>query len=1058
MKVHSHFFKKHVIAIATGALFAAASSVSAQTTEVTLDSTYTDGFATTSGTSYTGNGGDVTVSQTGQTLDYPLRINANSTVQNVVTLTVNGGGLTVASGGLLQDVGSLIIEKAVQDKYALISSGTINAGTIEVKSGNVKLANGQTTAGVFNAHQADVTLSNPAGLKVTEKLTAGSLYINGASKSNEEKTVEIDTLELSGKLVLRNTRDDLGSNSVTLELGSATVGALATEGGTVTVTDNLTTTGESDYSLYMTSGSLKVGGTLTLNRWAQIGTAGAGSDPVLEVGTLSATGQSLTVHNGTTTVSGGAEIGTYDQKGGTFKANNLSVTDGFSIANAKLEVTDTLTLGAKGTFSTGSDVDVGNISAQGQLVQISGGETTVTGKIEAQKLLLHQNGGSLNAQTATVTVDEFEVQTLKPDSGTRSIVIGQLDAGTAAIRAGSAVSVKNGATVKDEFATYGELTVDGDLMLNGTSYFEAGSTTKASQVVLNAAGYVKSAIDTDMLSVNNNSRLRLQTTNLGNISDLVVNSGEVIATQEAQGGTLNKLTWNSTDSEDFFQTYSGFTVGEMVVNGTVQIETYPPNRTEEHDIDLKIDNLTVNSQASVRFDNPTQNDASSVEVGTLTLAENAKVANTTDVSSSSGLYPAFKQLSFEKVNSSGGVLENAADGKIQIGTLEGTSLDVLVADEQAKQITIVQNNAESVTIQSSNPDYGNQMTSVDGAVKALAGTVGFTGNDVNVLIAANDMTGEINATVNDKNEIQVLSEDSNPVNQTLAAVASLPVVAWRAELNDLYKRLGDLRSSPNDSGAWVRYNGGKLEWDAGNVDNTFHMIQVGVDTRPVDTNVRLGVAFSYTRGDADYTGGSADLDTYSLAAYGSWLGDAGQYVDVVGRIASIKNDAQAASLTGQGLAYEGTMDNIGLSMSVEGGWRFDLPMNFFVDPQAELTYSYLTSDSFEYDGRKYELQSTDSLIGRLGFLVGLKCPNNRGSVYLRASVVHDFLGESDVTVSNGLMSRTSTNDFGGTWGEFGIGANLSISESTYLYADIEHTAGGEIEEPWRVNLGLRYSF
>ena len=92
MKVHSHFFKKHVIAIATGALFAAASSVSAQTTEVTLDSTYTDGFATTSGTSYTGNGGDVTVSQTGQTLDYPLRINANSTVQNVVTLTVNGGG------------------------------------------------------------------------------------------------------------------------------------------------------------------------------------------------------------------------------------------------------------------------------------------------------------------------------------------------------------------------------------------------------------------------------------------------------------------------------------------------------------------------------------------------------------------------------------------------------------------------------------------------------------------------------------------------------------------------------------------------------------------------------------------------------------------------------------------------------------------------------------------------------------------------------------------------------------------------------------------------------
>lgn len=90
MKARSNFFTKHVIAIATGALFAAASSVSAQT-EVSLDATYTNGFAAVSGTTYTGNGKDVTVSQTGQALDYSLRINANSTLQNVGTLTVNGG-------------------------------------------------------------------------------------------------------------------------------------------------------------------------------------------------------------------------------------------------------------------------------------------------------------------------------------------------------------------------------------------------------------------------------------------------------------------------------------------------------------------------------------------------------------------------------------------------------------------------------------------------------------------------------------------------------------------------------------------------------------------------------------------------------------------------------------------------------------------------------------------------------------------------------------------------------------------------------------------------------
>lgn len=56
------------------------------------------------------------------------------------------------------------------------------------------------------------------------------------------------------------------------------------------------------------------------------------------------------------------------------------------------------------------------------------------------------------------------------------------------------------------------------------------------------------------------------------------------------------------------------------------------------------------------------------------------------------------------------------------------------------------------------------------------------------------------------------------------------------------------------------------------------------------------------------------------------------------------------------------------------------------------------------------------------------------------------------------MSRTVSNDFGGTWGEFGIGANVSVSDSTYVYADVEHTTGGEIEELWRVNFGVRYNF
>ena len=42
--------------------------------------------------------------------------------------------------------------------------------------------------------------------------------------------------------------------------------------------------------------------------------------------------------------------------------------------------------------------------------------------------------------------------------------------------------------------------------------------------------------------------------------------------------------------------------------------------------------------------------------------------------------------------------------------------------------------------------------------------------------------------------------------------------------------------------------------------------------------------------------------------------------------------------------------------------------------------------------------------------------------------------------------------------EYGIGANFNINKSTYVYADIERTEGGKLEENWRANVGVRFAF
>lgn len=409
---------------------------------------------------------------------------------------------------------------------------------------------------------------------------------------------------------------------------------------------------------------------------------------------------------------------------------------------------------------------------------------------------------------------------------------------------------------------------------------------------------------------------------------------------------------------------------------------------------------------------------------------------------------------------------NGVDSNIVISTLKGTDNTITVRDTRAAQIEIKANKSENLVLTTSKPGFADAVpgNNPGSALQELADAVNINTNEavtdtqgMTVKIGSGNVLGELTGTTDLHGNIVSFTEAVNETNQVLHTTANLPMLAWRAELNDLHKRLGDVRLTPQKSGAWVRYNGGEMEWSDGDLENKFDMIQVGIDTAPIDNEFRFGTAFSYTKGDTTMTGGSADLDTYSLAAYGSWVAQSGLYVDVIGRMANLKSDVTAVNAAGL-TAYNGKLDNVALSLSTELGWRFDVTDMLFVEPQVEATYSYVNEESFKYEDRTYRMSAQDSAIVRAGFLAGLQCPSDKGNVYVRASVVHDFLGENELKVSNGTNSRTIENDFGGTWVEYGVGANFTIGNNTLVYADFERTSGGEIEQPWRVNLGLRYAF
>ena len=302
------------------------------------------------------------------------------------------------------------------------------------------------------------------------------------------------------------------------------------------------------------------------------------------------------------------------------------------------------------------------------------------------------------------------------------------------------------------------------------------------------------------------------------------------------------------------------------------------------------------------------------------------------------------------------------------------------------------------------------------------------------------------------NSNEVHHNAANTLMQSSLELASAaPLALNRILMNDVRKRLGDIRTTDGISGAWVRYDGGRLAGEGG-LKNDFNTIQVGVDTMPTTDSARIGLTMSYTDSDADYARGNADMTAYSLALYGTKVFDNGMFVDVIGRFGTADTDLL---VDGQ---YKGSMNNDVLGVSGELGWRIDLTDTIYIEPQTELTYTYVDGENLQLSTASYEIDSVSSLLGRVGFATGIKFPENKGNAYVRLSAVHEFLGDSQISGTN--LGQTEVYEIDGKdiWVEYGLGANFNLTPSTYVWADVERTSGGALDEDYRATVGARYVF
>lgn len=393
---------------------------------------------------------------------------------------------------------------------------------------------------------------------------------------------------------------------------------------------------------------------------------------------------------------------------------------------------------------------------------------------------------------------------------------------------------------------------------------------------------------------------------------------------------------------------------------------------------------------------------------------------------------------------------------VKVNTYDGNGT-VMTSSLQNK-LTIGDKAANAKLKVEGSGEIGDKILAGEATLEELAGTAKVDGKTASDVVETQNgiIAGRMFAKVGANGEIDTstIKTAVQQHNQAVSSMANLSLMTWRQENNDMNKRLGEVRASEGSQGVWARMARGQSKYGQQGIKNQYNYYQLGYDSKISDDWI-LGGAFTYTDGDSSYTNGSGTNKHTGFAVYGSNLREDGSFIDLIAKYAHMKNDFDVNGGVGGG-----DYSTNGLSFSAEYGKRFHQE-SYWIEPQAELTYGRVSSADFTTKrGAKVHQDSMDSLVGRLGFSLGKDI--KQGNVYVRASYLYDFKGETWVQMTSGVVGTDRApvykTDLGGGWWEFGVGTNLDLGHDTHFYLDVETTAGGDVDTPWQWNAGVRYSF
>lgn len=645
-------------------------------------------------------------------------------------------------------------------------------------------------------------------------------------------------------------------------------------------------------------------------------------------------------------------------------------------------------------------------------------------------------------------------------------------------------------------ATFDHSTVTGDILFSSTfdnNFFENGdpATDTTDDGVYNPTTNGWDGTD----------KLDVTLTNGSKWVGAAQSSVEAIGTAQMYGLGYTGVDWttlspNSIWPDSTFDTNAHVAGEEVYQSGLFNITLDNASEWDTRKLS-NIDTLAVKNQSQVNVENSglladsiTLTNGSSLNIG-----DSGGVATNSlylDSSSQAALTEETAELYANTITVDNGAELALGLGQVDTHSMVLTDGGVLNVASRDYVLNSDLNNARYVTNDKSKADYdygvvalnsdghlavngeaaGNYKVRIDNATGA-GSIADYKGNEV-IRVYDNDADTQATFTAANKADLGAYTYQAQQQGDSVVlhqeeltdyanmalSIPSANTNIWNLEQDAVGNRLTNSRHGLADKGgAWVSYFGGNFDGDNGEIsyDQDVNGVMVGLDTQIDGNNAKwiLGGAAGFAKGDVSDHSGQVDQDSQTAMIYSSAYFANNVFIDSSLSYTRFNNDLSATMSNGQYVDGNTTTDAWGFGLKLGYDWKPNT--SGYVTPYAAVSGLFQSGDDYQlsndmrmdgqsYDSMRYEAGIDAGYTFNYGGEQALTPHFTLAYVYDDASNDADINGDS---IDNGVK---------GSAVRVGLGTQFSFTKNFSTYTEANYLGGGDVDQNWGANLGVKYTW